>query len=371
MKCPSCGAETKSAKFCEYCGSELPKDKPNINITNNYYGDSGNPTDNTNAGKCPKCNSNAVKFQREKIGTVGSSQSRKTVLTETRKSNSVKQNAYRTVGICQNCGYTWDPNVSTTDTSTKKRKGCLWWFLMLCIWPIALSVWFYKTDKVKLDKKWKIAIIAAFWVLVLVFGGSSEETETPNNNTNIESTVQDETTETDNTVDTNIDDATVENTEESIEEEIVKDKIYVIDTFIEKYNAIATTPITDAFEIDIHDKEAGYYRTEFRLGAFDDAKAKRAYIGEDMIDIVCTEELFEGFNIRIYFNTDDRDVAEDVFDSIALNVYPDLTEAELTEASDEIHERDYMDGRGLLRDINYYYIDSYSELFMDNVMYAE
>lgn len=42
MKCPNCGAEAKG-KFCEYCGSEMPKEKKEattINITNNYYGSS-------------------------------------------------------------------------------------------------------------------------------------------------------------------------------------------------------------------------------------------------------------------------------------------------------------------------------------------
>lgn len=37
MKCPNCGAEVK-AKYCEYCGSEIPKEKEAtvVNITNNY-----------------------------------------------------------------------------------------------------------------------------------------------------------------------------------------------------------------------------------------------------------------------------------------------------------------------------------------------
>ena len=237
---------------------------------------------------------------------------------------------------------------------------------MICIWPIALSVWFYKTDKVKLAKKWKIIILAVFWVIMMAIGSTSENTETDAPESSIESTIEEEAVvEPEEIVPESVED----NTE--TEEEVVKDKLSVIDTFIEKFNEIASTPITDATEIDIHDKEAGYYRTEYRLTAFNDAKAKRCKIGEDSIDIVCTEELFDGFNIRIYFNTENRDMAVDVFNSIALNVYPDITEAELTEASDEIYEKDYNDGRGLLRDINYYYIGSSKELFMDNVMYAE
>lgn len=58
MKCPSCGAETKSAKYCEYCGSELPKNNSNINITNNYYGNTTAPTEHSSTGgKCPMCSS--------------------------------------------------------------------------------------------------------------------------------------------------------------------------------------------------------------------------------------------------------------------------------------------------------------------------
>ena len=44
MQCPKCGAQV-NGKFCEYCGSELPKNQPNtINsnnshttVINNYY----------------------------------------------------------------------------------------------------------------------------------------------------------------------------------------------------------------------------------------------------------------------------------------------------------------------------------------------
>lgn len=185
MKCPSCGAETKSAKFCEYCGSEMPKENPNINITNNYYGTTDNSRESSDAGRCPKCNSTRVEFQREQIASIDSSQYTKSGLSNI--SNSVTQTTYRTIGLCQNCGYTWDPNEKVYSSSNsrqneapaKKGKGILWWFLILCVWPIALCVWFYKTDKVKLEKKWKAIIIAAFWLFsVLISALSSGQTST-------------------------------------------------------------------------------------------------------------------------------------------------------------------------------------------------
>ena len=43
MKCPNCNAEV-TGRFCSYCGSEMPKEKETVNITdnrstviNNYY----------------------------------------------------------------------------------------------------------------------------------------------------------------------------------------------------------------------------------------------------------------------------------------------------------------------------------------------
>lgn len=358
MKCPNCNAETKDAKYCEYCGSELPKETPNINITNNYYAEVNNSCEDNEAGKCPKCQSSNVKFRREKVGEVGKSSSYKNGLTKTRKGNSARQSYYRTVGVCQQCGYTWDPN---SGADNKKGKGCLWWFLMLCIWPIALSVWFYKTDKIKLDKKIRLGIIAVFWIIALVFGGSSEDTETTTPDTTIESNVESETTE-----------PVVESTEEVVEttEEVAElTKLDVIDTFIDKYNSIAENPMTDAKEFDLQDPD--YYRTEYRLTAYNDAKGKQCIIGEYTFDIVCTEEMFTGFDIRLYGNTDDRELAIQVFKDVAKVVYPDVTLTEIEEAESELKEEDYKDARGLLRDINYYYIDSRSELFMDHVMYAE
>lgn len=237
MKCPSCGAETKDAKYCEYCGSELPKRTPNINITNNYYGEVNN-SENTDAGKCPKCHGNKVKFQRERVGSYGSSASRKTFLTDTRIGVSNRQTEYRTVGICQNCGYTWDPNV-VEEPPKKKSKGCLWWFLMIYIWPIALSVWFYKTDKVKLNKKIKLAIIAVFWLFVITVGSSSEDTETTTPDTTIESTVETETTEEVEEETTLVEQDTEEVVEVHFNEEFINNYLSQgVPAIIEEYNKI-------------------------------------------------------------------------------------------------------------------------------------
>jgi len=72
--------------------------------------------------------------------------------------------------------------------------------------------------------------------------------------------------------------------ESNVEEPVVEQSM--VDTFIEGYNATAPTPITDAVEVDVTDKESGHYRTEFRLGAFKGSIAKTGKIGDIVIDIV-------------------------------------------------------------------------------------
>ncbi len=51
MKCPNCGAIVQG-KICDYCRSEMPQEKANINITNHYYGGMHQQNTNTSVGKC-------------------------------------------------------------------------------------------------------------------------------------------------------------------------------------------------------------------------------------------------------------------------------------------------------------------------------
>ena len=73
------------------------------------------------------------------------------------------------------------------------------------------------------------------------------------------------------------------NTDNQVSEEPTVDEPVVeqsmVDAFIEKYNEIATTPITDVVEVDITDSASGHYRTEFRLDAFKESIAKTGKIG--------------------------------------------------------------------------------------------
>lgn len=160
MKCSNCGAEISSEiKICPYCNSEVVKETSVTNITNNYY--SGSSSQNQSALICPKCGGNNIKFKREEIGT-----------EKTKKTRDV---LYRTVGICQSCGYTWNPN----EKEKKQISSKVWkWILAILFWPFAICVWFYKTPKIKLDKKYRVIIIAGVWILLIVLAALSPSTET-------------------------------------------------------------------------------------------------------------------------------------------------------------------------------------------------
>lgn len=204
MKCPSCGAEAKG-KFCEYCGSEMPQEKPTVNITNNYYGDT-TPQDNiemeNNLGKCPKCGNSKITFKRERVGTATQSRSRKNYIGSGRQGQSVSQSAYRTVGVCQNCGYTWNPNATTKSSG---KKTWLWVLGWICIFPLPLTILLLRKKDMKPAVKY--GIIAVAWVLFLVIGmAGNSETDVPQTDTppSYNETVQGDKT-TDNTADSNED----------------------------------------------------------------------------------------------------------------------------------------------------------------------
>lgn len=60
-----------------------------------------------------------------------------------------------------------------SESSKKKPKRSIWlWILLIAVWPISLCVWFFKTDKIGASKGVRLAVIAAFLVVIGVgFGG--------------------------------------------------------------------------------------------------------------------------------------------------------------------------------------------------------
>lgn len=119
MKCPNCGAEAKG-KFCEYCGSEMPKEKTTISITNNYYVGTEKPQN----GKSQSTANSQVKGSKK---------------------------------------HTW-----------------LWVLGWICIFPVPLTILMLRKKNMKPAVKY--GIIAVAWLLFFAIGASGNtETEEPVN----------------------------------------------------------------------------------------------------------------------------------------------------------------------------------------------
>lgn len=252
MKCPSCGAETQG-KFCEYCGSEMPKEKSTVNITNNYYGGAA-PQEHTevdnNIGKCPNCGNSKITFKRERVGTATQSRSRKNYIGTGRQGQSVSQSAYRTIGVCQNCGYTWNPNATNKGSG---KKTWLWVLGWICIFPLPLTILLLRKKDMKPAVKY--GIIAVAWVLFLVIGmAGNSETDVPQTDTppSYNETVQGDQT-ADNLTENN-DTTSTDGTEETV----IYAEDTVVNRFITEFNQNSAYEITDISKGNIRTKYFGY-----------------------------------------------------------------------------------------------------------------
>lgn len=127
----------------------------------------------------------------------------------------------------------------------------------------------------------------------------------------------------------------------STDEPIVEQSM--VDAFIEEYNATAPTPIIDAVEINVTDKESGHYRTEFRLGAFQDSIAKTGKLGDIAIDIInCGWQKDE---LRIYADNITPEQAVEIIKYAAPIMDPDVPSDELQDVLDYLSgTKDYHNG---------------------------
>lgn len=150
MKCPHCGAEIISGKFCESCGSQI-----SVEMLKEQ--------EQLNKSCCKKCGSTNVAISREKQGEFKS----KTGTTVVRN----------TVAVCKDCGFTWYPN---GESEKKTRKTWLWVLGWIFIFPVPLTIILLKNQKLK---KWlKIVIIAIAWILYLLIGFSGNNSQSSNEN---------------------------------------------------------------------------------------------------------------------------------------------------------------------------------------------
>lgn len=120
-----------------------------------------------------------------------------------------------------------------------------------------------------------------------------------------------------------------------------------VDLFIEEYNKAATIPITDISEIDVTDQTSEHYRTEFRLGAFEDAYAKTGLIGDIAVDIVGYG--WDKEAIRIYADDISLEQAQEIIKAASPILDTTLSESDIQDVMTYLDENQEANG--------YYYGD--------------
>lgn len=119
---------------------------------------------------CPMCGSNQIKFQMRSAGTQGSANyyhihSRKSWVFPSWHKTYRSKRKYKSVGLCQNCGYCFEPYL---------ERGFLYYFLCLLILPLFLgylfftSKWF-KENKKKFFKTLGIVIAVSLILIIILY----------------------------------------------------------------------------------------------------------------------------------------------------------------------------------------------------------
>lgn len=263
MKCPSCGAEVQG-QVCEYCGSDVSKGTAGVH--------------------CPKCGSTKVSFKRERVGTATKSTSYKNAFGSGRQKQSTSQAIYRTVGFCSGCGYTWSPDGTSKRSG---RKTWLWVLGWICIFPVPLTILMLRKKDLKPAVKY--GIIAAAWLLFFVIGstGNSESDTAPSSVPATTEVVQ-------------VAQTVEQNTEATTLPAITMDE-YIVN-IVEKYNTQAAEPLVFVEDFVPSNKDGSHYRVEFRLTAWKNAVGKSYLLGDKVVDLVASPQLFGDILFRVYTN---------------------------------------------------------------------
>lgn len=353
MKCPNCGAEV-NGKFCAYCGSAVEQEVEE----NNYK-------------CCPRCGSKNVNFKREQV----------------RQSKRISggdyysASGYNTIGFCEECGYTWDPLAKTKgkkrlNLPKMKNPKIIWWILgWLCIFPVPLTILLLRNDKMK--NAIKYSLIAVAWVVYLFIGLNGRDNDNkevsdpaPTVIATIAPTAE-PTAEPTSTPTTTLKMAFLPSSDFYSNEDLI---LY----FINKFNENSTLQLTDPKWISI-EEGSEYYRHEYHLSAFNGALAYKLNVDENTTMEIVAYGYGDNDELRIYVNTTSKDIVVNIFCTV-MKIYDKTTTVE--EINDELLQLDYeyemneeynfyIDWRGSLNSISYFFYPNYNEFMMDGIKFTK
>lgn len=178
------------------------------------------------------------------------------------------------------------------EEAERKRKNLKWWILgWIFFFPIPLTIIIWKS---KWPDSKKLIAIVLLWGIILMVGAHTAS-------------------------DNNTQDINTQDTSNSIEAEQTIGEINVNEKFIEKYNSISTSKIENTITYNAQDKESGYYRVEFRLGAFDNNTSLHGSIGSNSVDLINYGYFDEKDELRFYASVENEDEMKIIFKN-AINI---------------------------------------------------
>ena len=343
-KCNNCGTVFSEGEYCPKCGvkaGQKPRTCPNCG--REYY-----------SNACPTCG--YMQGEREPMNR-----------SKTRATVSYSEQSTK---------------------PTKKRKTWLWVLGWIFIFPLPLTILLLRNQK--MNRVIKIAIIAIAWLfyLLIAFSGNSSGANSSATSTGGSTSAPSETSQP-------VVEETTEENEQTVEasapeaETVVEEKnnpYADLDAFVESFNEVSDIKITSKEQIDIHDHSGGYYRTEFRLNAFDGAIAYHVIFEDgssaDLIDTAhwSSGETVNGSIDRIYVLADSIESFESLFRTACKVMHPDtISDSDVdTEIDKMVHpyryeemEYLYSSGSGVIgsRNEGYTYSikekTSYYDFFLD------
>ena len=180
----------------------------------------------------------------------------------------------------------------------------------------------------------KYGIIAAAWILYLIIGLSGDS-----ENKNNTSSTQTDNIQIEQSVDTTQEE-TAESTESIEASETETDEVADVDSYItnivEQYNSQATEQLVFVEDFTPSDKSSGHYRTEFRLGAYEDAVGKSYLLGDKVVDLVASKTIMGDVNFRVYTNDTSLEQVKALMQGMSPLMDETLSAADLNAAISEV-----------------------------------
>lgn len=126
-----------------------------------------------------------------------------------------------------------------------------------------------------------------------------------------------------------------------------------IDSLVDSYNSVAENQLVYVEDFEVQNKESGHYRTEFRLGAYEDAIGKSYSMNGKTVDIISRKDMADRQYFRVYAHTESLDSCIELIKFFSPLLDTTISDTTVKEAIDYVNEK---------KEANGYY---YGELGLD------